>query len=256
MSFSSLTTAMPNGLTNASGVQTMAEAGTPDPTWSQMFFDDFLQFLAAQYSLVGVGTPVVAQAAGKGGLINLLTTAAAADATNIQLPTAAYQATPGKHLFFKALLTPVSTAAADVYCGLFPVGANPLAATDFIAIVVLTGTRLPILRLRSASVNTDVAFPAACVIADGTAVELGFHVDQQGNVEAFWNPTTGATTPVNSTANPPVNAKGRVAAFQNATSGPQIALTQTLLSPTMGLRTTGAAARNLNLDFLVCSSER
>jgi hypothetical protein len=254
--FTSDTSNSPGGLTNASAWQTMAEAGTPDPTWSQMYYDDFMQYLAAQYSVVGTGTPVVAQAAGKGGLVNLLTTAAAGDTANLQLPVASYQATPGKHLFFKALLTPVSTAATDLYAGLFPVGANPLAATDFIGFVRLTGSTQWTFRMRIASVNTDTLLPATLTTADGTALELGFHIDTQGNVELFWNPSTGNVPLSAANAAVPGQSRGRVASFQNATSGPQISLTQVLLAPTVGIRTTGAAARNFNVDYLVCSAER
>ena len=254
MSFHSLTTNNPNGVTNAAPWQTMAASGVPDPTWSQLYYDDFMQYLAALYSVVGTGTPVVAQTTGKGGNISLTTTGAAADTANIQLPAASYVLTAGKHHFFKAKLTPVSSAAADVYAGLFPVGANPLAATDFLGFVCLTGTSTWILRSRVASVNNDIVLPANLTKIDGTAVELGFHVDEQGNIEAFWNPTSGPTKPqVNLTA---IVSDGRVASFVNATSGTQLAPTQVAMAPTVGIRTTGAAVRSLTVDFMVASSER
>lgn len=251
--YTSQTTNNPGGVTNASPWQTMWAAGTPDPTWSQLFTDDFNQYNAANYSIVGVGTPVVALTAGKGGLLSLTTSAAAGDTTNLQGPIGAYVATPGKHLFFKAALQPINTSAADLYVGLFPVGASPIAATDFLGLVCLTGTRTWLFRSRIASVNTDTPLPAALVVADGTPLELGFHIDIQQNVEVFFNPTTGNNRASSSSSSV---FPARVAAMQSIPGGAQNSLTQVALAPTVGLRTTGAAAKQLLVDFLVASSER
>ena len=253
--FTSQTTNNPGGVTNAAQRQTMAAAGTPDPTWSQLYVDDFNQFLAAQYSVVGVGTPVVAAVAGRGGLVLLTTTLAAGDTTNLQLAFAGFQATPNKQMFFKALVTPTTTPTADIAVGLFPVGATPLAATDFLGFICAAGQRNWIFRSRIASVNTDVALPTNLVAVDGTAIELGFHVDVQGNIEVFFNPTTGNVAIVNPLTTPAAT-RGRVASIQSPTSGVQFAPTQVLLSPTVSVRSASTSAAVLSIDYLVCSAER
>lgn len=253
--FDSLTSRDPNGLTNAAQWQTMGASGIPDPTWAQVYSDDFNQYLAALYSVSGQGTPAVTQASGLGGIINMATSGAAADTTNLQITQAGFQATPGKHLFFKAEFTPVSTAAADLYFGLFPVSASPLAAADFIAFICATGQNQWILRSRVGGVNNDIPLPANLLKVDGTVIELGFHVDRQGNIEAFFNPTTGSN-PISASASAGGQPRGRVASYVNPVNGTQLSPTQVLLSPTAGIRTTGAAVRSMTVDFLVCSAER
>lgn len=253
--FNSQTTNNPGGVTNAAPRQTMAMAGTPDPTWSQLYVDDFNQFLAAQYSIVGVGTPVVVAVAGKGGLVSMTTSAAVGDSTNLQLAFAGFQAVVNKQLFFKAQITPVTSPTADIAVGLFPVGATPLAATDFIGFICATGQRAWIFRSRIGSVNTDTPLPTNLVAVDGTPIELGFHIDLQGNVEIFFNPTTGNVAIVN----PAVSiaaTRGRVASLQAASTGPAISLTQVLLAPTVSVRTQATSASVVTVDYLVCSSER
>lgn len=252
--FQTQSTGMPGGFANAAQWQTMGEAGTPDPTWSQMFEDDFVQYVASSYVLNGAGTPAAALAAGIGGLLNLVTTAANLDTTNLQLPVACYQATPGKNLFFKALIKGVATASSDIYAGLFPVSATAIDANDFLGFVCLTGQTNWIFRSRIGGVNTDTALPANFVHTDGTSEELGFFIDRQGNIAIFYNPTTG-NNPISAAAAASNQPRGRVAALLNTTTFSN-SLTQVALSPTVGIRSNSTAAKTLQIDFLVCSAER
>lgn len=255
--FNSQTTNNPGGVTNAAPWQTMQQAGTPDPTWSQLYYDDFCAYLAALYSVAGVGTPVVAAAAVAGGAVSLTTSGAIGDTTNLQLATANFQATPNKHLFFKALFTPgASIATENLYAGLFPVGTTPLTATDFIGFTCASGGTTWVFTMRIGSVSTVVPLPAACVLAASTPTELGFHIDRQGNIEIFWNPTTGNNPVSPSQAATGTPARGRVASWVNASNVTPLALTQVLLAPTIGLNTQSAAAKTINVDFLAASAER
>ena len=255
--FTSSNSSLPGGFTNAAPWQTMAAAGTNDPTWAQAYWDDFNQFLPALYSVVGVGTPVVAVSSlGPGGQVSLTTSAAANDTTNLQVATPTFQLTPGHHLFFKAYMAINGTLAAEnIYAGLFPVGASPLAANDFLGFICATGQANWIFRSRVAGVNTDVALPPALVSVLGAPLELGFHVDRQQNVEIFLNPTTG-NNPISPAAASTGAAVGRVASLQSIPSNPPIVLTQVLLSPTVGIQTTAAATKTLNVDYMVCTAER
>ena len=250
--FTSRSSGMPFGVTNAADWQTMARAGLLDPTWAQTFAEDFNQYVAGAWSLTGVGTPAAALAAGQGGLLNLATTAANGDTSTLQLPVAGFQATPGKPLFFKFKWTPVASASSDVLVGLAPVGASPLTAADGLFFLRATGQSQWIFRSRIGGVNTDTPLPATCLSVDGTAEELGFFIDQQGNIAMFWNPTTGPNSPINAAAGAP---RGRVASLQNTPSFTN-SLTQVLLSPTVSIKSNTAAAKNATLDFLVVSSER
>jgi hypothetical protein len=169
---------------------------------------------------------------------------------------ATYQLTPNHHLFFKAFMAVNGTLATEnIYAGLFPVGATPLTATDFLGFICASGQSNWIFRSRVASVNTDIALPASLVTVLGAPLELGFHVDKQQNVEIFFNPTTG-NNPISASASAAGQPRGRVASLQSIPSNPPIVLTQVLLSPTVGLNTQSAATKTLNVDYMVCSAER
>lgn len=256
MPLTSQTTNNPGGVTNAAPWQTMAMAGMPDPTWSQLYFDDFNPFLAAPYSTVGVGTPVVAAVAGLGGLVSLTTSGAINDTTNLQLLLASYQATPNKQMFFKTSFTPGAVIATEnIYAGLFPVGASPLAAADFIGFTCAAGQTGWVFTARIGGVSTVVPLPASCVLAASTPTELGFYIDRGGNIAIFWNPTTG-NNPISASASATGQPRGRVASLLQPTSGTPLALTQVILAPTIGIQTTSAATKTMNVDFLVCIGER
>lgn len=249
MPYASLSTQFPGGLTNAAPHQTMSEAGTPDPCWSQLYHNDFNNFVAADFTQSGAGTPTYALSAsyGPGGVVALGTTATLNDSANIFQPVGSFQLTPNKHQFFKTRLqVPVGAAAAQIYAGLSINAATAVGASDGLFFFKAAGSSTFVLRSIIGGVTTDTALPAACTIADATWIELGFHIDLQGNVEIFFNPTTGNNNP---NANQSTY-RGRVA------SAVGLSLTQALLAVCAGVVNGAATARTLAIDYLTMSSER
>lgn len=249
MPFTSLSTQFPGGFTNAATHQTMSEAGTPDPTWSQMYHNDFNNYVAGDFTLSGAGTPTYAASGsyGAGGVIALTTTAANNDAANIFQPVGSFQLTTGKHQFFKTRLqVPAGAAAAQIYAGLAVNGSTAVGAADGLFFFKAAGGSTWVLRSIIGSATTDIALPAACVIADATWVELGFHVDAQGNVEVFFNPTTGNNLPNVGSG----DTRGRVASLLAAS------ITQARLAVCAGVVNGAASARVLAIDYLTVSAER
>lgn len=253
--FNSSNTRFPRGLTNAAPWQTMYAFGAPDPTWGHIDCDDFNKFLATDWTITKVGTGAVALLAGLNGLLRVNTTAGIADSTYLQRVVASYQAVAGKGITYKFAGTLSDVTNCTFVCGLFATAGDPLAANDGVYISKATGSGALNLILKIGGVVTaTVPFPAACVLTAATAFELGFHIDSFGNVEVFWNPTTGASQQVNPGANYslPVS-RGRVASYQQvgATN-----LTQVLLNPTFGLLNTTAVARTLDVDYQVVAQNR
>lgn len=240
----SLATQFANGFNNCQPYQTMAESGVPDPTFSHIFTEDFNTFPTGNFVQTLVGTGTTAVTAGVGGLATITTTAASGDAVYIQTLVAGFQLTPNKHHFFKAMLQIGDPVNSDVYCGLIATSATPLAAADGLFLWAKAGSLAWTLRSVIGGVVTETVLPASQYpVVANTMMEVGFHVDSTGNVEIFFNPSTG-------TAVPPVGQKGRAGGYFGGT------LTQALLSPSFGVRSNTASAKTAVFDFLVASDER
>lgn len=248
--FDSLTTRMPNGLTNADPWQTMAAAGYPDPTFAHVYANDFDDYTAAQWTATLVGTGTQALAAGDGGNLLITNTTGAADATYMQKTPATFTMTLGKQMFFKFAGT-LSAVNLDVFfCGFSQSGATTQASiTDGIYIVKATAQAGLVLNIVSNSVTTSFPLPSSCVLTAGTYFELGIMVDVLGNVAAFWNPTTGWTATI---AAQNGAARGRVA----SAIAPTLPRSNQNLAPHFGLLNSSGVANTLTVDFIVFGKDR
>ena len=252
----SLTTAMPNGLTNAAAYQTMAQAGIPDPSWAHVYHNDFDTYLASDWTVSKTGTGTVALAAVDGGQLLSTTTAGAVDAIYNQLTTASFKLVPGKDAFFKfaGILADVTTEA--FYAGLIATSATPLAAADGVWIYKAAGAATLSLSCVVGGVTTSFAFPVTALLVAAVQFEVGFHIDYLGNVEAFLNPGTGADwqqlTPTST--NPTLLGRGRLVFAPNSsiTGG----LTQVLLNPSFGIVNAAASAHTLGCDYITVARNR
>ena len=263
--FDSLTSRMPNGLTNAAPWQTMGASGLPDPTWSHIYANDFDTYAAGDWTIALTGTGTVAKTDFDGGAILVSNTAGATDSQYVQLTNAGFKIHPGKATFFKFAGQMSDILNSTFYCGLVQKGATTIASiTDGIFISKDTSTTGALtLHVRQASTNYQVALPALNAIVANTYFELGIMVDYLGNVAAFFNPTTGSN-PISAAAAASGQNRGRDAAlYANGGPGP-IPPTQTvpvvvptaLLTPAFGLLNASAAARTLTVDYIVASCER
>jgi len=242
--FTSATTNFPGGVTNAAPYQAMAEAGTPDPSWSQLYHNEFNTYIATDLTTTLVGTGTTALAAESGGVLLSTTTAGIADANYHQLPVAGFQITPGSPLFFKARLKMDSATLSSVFAGLIIQSATPLAAADGLYFLKATGAATWVLRSSIGGVNVDTVIPVGLVAIAATWIEVSFYYDGQGNVAAFINPTTGPSKPA---ANAP---KGFVARYS-----PAAGFTTAILTPSVGHLNSTAVARTLRVDYLTVSNE-
>ena len=246
MAFNSLTTRMPQGLTNADATETFGCAGIPDPTWAYLDSDDFSNYITTNYTTTLVGTGTVAETDYDGGAILLTTTTGATDAVYLQRRAAQVKPLAGKDVFFKFAGQLSDVTNSQFFCGLITTSTTPLSAADGLFIKKAAGAATLSLVSVIGGVTTTTAFPTVEVLVAATRFELGFHVDSQGNVEAFFNPGTGSVV-----QNPAAgDARGRVVAVYAPS------LTQVLLCPSFGILNGAAAAKTLTADYIVTARNR
>lgn len=259
--FDSLTSNTPNGLTNAAPWQTLGQAGFPDPTWAHVYANDFDTYTAGDWTVTLVGTGTQALTAGVGGRLLLTNTTGAADAIYMQknpaafnIPTASPSPSTGKQTFFK-FQGQLSAVTQDVFfCGLTKGGSTTIASiTDGIYIAKATGQAGLTLNVVAASVTQTVAFPSTCVLTAATDFEVGFMVDVYGNVGAFFNPTTGWTTPISS-ANLAAGTQTRGVVC--ALYAPTMPTSTVNMAPHFGILNSTGVANTLNVDYILASNDR
>jgi hypothetical protein len=243
--YDSLTTRMPKGLTNADSRQIMGAAGTPDPTWSQMYCEDFNTFAPGDYTNTTVGTGTATLIPWDGGAIALATSAGAADSVYLQLVSASYKNTAGRAMFFKFKGQLSEVINCVFHAGLMATDTTPQDDPNGIYIRKPTGAATLQLVITVGGVPAVYPFPTSLLLTAATDFEVGFMVDYLGNVAGFYNPGTGPKQ-----QNTPNIPDGRVV------SAVAPSLPTALLAPSMGLLNSTAAARTLTADFIVASRER
>jgi len=257
MPFNNKTTRTPTGTTNAAPWQTMANCGSQDPTWVHEYFNDFNTYLASDWTVTVVGSGTSAVTPFDGGALLSTTSGASGDSLYYQLAAAGFKlgsaVTPPKDTFFKFSGVLSDVVASTFYAGFIITSATPLAATDGLYIYKANGSSALSLVSKIAGVTTTAPFPTLCAPLAATQFEVGIHVDYLGNVEAFWNPSTG-DNPVGyaqAALNQPV---GRVATLLQ--TGAAAVVTPQLLNLSFGVQTNAAAAKTLTTDFIVAERHR
>lgn len=244
-------TRMPRGVTNAAPRQTMANFGAPDPTWARQIALEYISN-GDLTALTANGSAVMASAAGVGGQATLTTGASAntlgAFATNQAIFQVPQTSNTLGRMFYKW------SGSLDSLAGTLQVGFVASAASSpqgiYIQSVVTTGALQLI--IKNGSGTTTVPLNQSLVA--GTAVELGIEVDFQGNVFAYYNPTTGnAPDNTNGTV-----ANGPIAAAYYQQNGALTGIflpTGTALYASQGAIPTTAVARVLTINFFVAAQQ-
>jgi hypothetical protein len=242
-----LTTRLPNGVTNAASWQTMGNAGQLDPSWSYTVFDDFVEYFVGVWTLTGVNgtaTGSVMPAQFPGGYLKLATVATAADSICMQKAALPFNLTypQGKASYFKIAFLGVSNAGT-MQTGL--TGANPLGATDGVFFRRLSGLNQFSLVVLIAGAETVYTLPTVMRYLNSTTViELGFEITTSNLINVFFNPTTGQSAPTAS------SNRGPVFSVQVDT------LPTAQLGPSCSIVNTTATLSELSIDYIFASRDR
>ncbi len=188
-------TLFPNGVSNAasSSFWGKAKGRFADPTKFVEFFDDFNEYIAANYTVTedGVATQVLSNANGAGGVL-LITNAAADDNHSFsQLVGEAFQFTVGKEAWFEARFRLNDVTQSDAVVGLQITDTSPLAVSDGVYFLKTDGAATLDLVVIKDSTSTTLA--AVATLVDDTYVKVSYYYDGVSTLEVYVDDALVAT---------------------------------------------------------------
>lgn len=227
-----------DGVTTVHKQDPLGFFGLPDPTAWHVWFDDFDDYLAANWvrTATGAGTTVINTGA-DGGI--LLTTNAAADdnsvfyqwSENAAAGTAeTFKFVAGKKLFFKTRLQVSDVTQSDFVIGLQITDTTPLAVSDGVFFRKDDGdTNLNCVVSKASTASTSVV---TGLLADATFIVLAFYYNGKDEVTFYAN---GAKIATVATTNLPDTEE---------------------LTISFGVQNGEAVAKTMSIDYIFVAKER
>jgi hypothetical protein len=223
-----------NGVTNVGDTSPRAGLRMPDPTLYHTYFNDFDQYVAADWTVTETQAGATqALTSGDGGWLALVNSAANNDLNAIQLNPASFSFTSGKKAFFQARLKVDSASLAAFVVGLQVVDATPLDVTDGVYFLKAAGAATIDAIVRKNATTGSNSASAIASVADNTFVTLGMYYD--GDSKVYYS--------VNET----------VLGSLSATSA---YLPDTITTVSVAVANGSAVARTLTLDYVFAAFER
>lgn len=223
------TTAYPNGVTNAPVGTALQTFSAPDPTISHTYFNDFDSFAAGDWTVTETQAGATqAVAAGDGGWLALVNSAANNDLNSIQLAAASFAITAGKEAWFKTRFKTSSATNAALVIGLIQTTATPLTVTNGVYFIKAAASTSLIARATASSTSSSLTVGT---MADDTFLTAGWHYDGGSLISVFLNGNRVGSLP---TTNLPSSALNLTIAESNGT----------------------AAAITTTIDYVLASTER
>jgi hypothetical protein len=231
----SLVTRFPNGISTKEASDSFASFPGVDPTALQTYFDDFLTFVATDWTVTETQVAATqAIVAGAGGLLALTNSAADDDVNSIQKTPASFAMTANKECWFKCRFKVSDAIQSDLLIGLLVVTATPFTApTDGIFLMKDDGDAFLDAYVRKDATTGSTSLINIATLANDTFVVVDFYYDGAGRV--YFG----------------VNGSPRGSLAAGSAFLPDAALT-----PTVSLRNGDAVARTLTVDYVMVAMER
>ena len=185
------TTNFINGVTNVAENTTLGTYVQTDPTSCHTWFDDFDDYVAAEWTITETGTGTRAVGNLDGGILVITNAAADNDANFLQWSGSTNAATvetwkfeTGKPLWFKARFKVSDATQSDLVMGLQITDTTPLAVSDGLYFLKVDGSAT--LNLL-ATLNSTSTTTAVGTLADNTYVTVGYYYDGGSNIAVYLN---------------------------------------------------------------------
>lgn len=227
-----LTTRFGNGVTNrAIGEGIGAFLPDLDPTKYVKHWDDFVQYVAAVYTITETGAGgTTAATDGHGGLLLLTCDSADNDNQFVQTVEESFRWASTRKLWFEGRFQTSDATQSDIIMGLVITDTSPLDATDGIFFLKADGSTTVNLIIRKDSSDTTIA---AATLANTTNIKLGFTYNGRGLWEVWRDGVVVGSSTVTSTAPDDED-----------------------LSVCFGIQNGEAVAKTMTVDYVLAVSER
>lgn len=223
-------TRFPKGVTNRDKNDPLGMFGMPDWTKYHIFFTDFDQYVAADWTVTETSASGTQALTDIDGGALLLTNASNDDFLNaLQLIKESFLPSTGKRMWFKSRFKVSDATQSDIVMGLQVRDTTPLAVSDGIYFLKSDGAATvsgKLVKNTSASTTATVA-----TLADDTFIELAFFYDGKSEVQFF--------------------ADGVKTASVDSTNLPG-----TELAVSFALQNGEAVAKNMTIDYVFAAKER
>jgi hypothetical protein len=230
------TTNFIDGVTNVAASTTLGTYIQTDPTSCHTWFDDFDDYVAAEWTITETGTGTRAVGNLDGGILVITNGASDDDANFLQWSGSTNAATvetwkfvAGKELWLKARFKISDATQSDFVLGLQITDTTPLAVTDGVYFLKADGSTTLNLLVTKNSTSTTTA---AATLVNDTYVTVGFVYNGSDKIDVFVNDVRIATS-----------------VTTNLVDDEELTLS-------FGIQNGEAAAKVLSLDYLFVSKER
>lgn len=177
------------GISTARKTTPMGAYGLPDPTQWITFFDDFLRYVAGDWTITttqaGAGSSSVALTDINGGAILITNDDADNDNVFLQKTGEAFLLAAGKKAFFKCRFKVSDATQSDVVVGLQVTDTTPLDVTDGIYFLKADDAATYDFIVRKNASTGSVSASAIGTLVSDTFVELAWYFDGRGNVQYY-----------------------------------------------------------------------
>lgn len=233
----SLVTRYVNGVNNVADNSIMADYGLPDPTKWVVFFDDFMKFTAAEWTITtteaGSGNATEALTDINGGALLITNDDADNDADFFQKVGESFLLASGKRAFFKTRFKVSDATQSDVVIGLQVTDTSPLDVTDGIYFLKADDAEtVDIICRKNATTGSNSASAITSLVSD-TFIELAWYYDGEG---LLYYAVDGVV-------------KGSITASSSY-------LPDTELTVSFGIQNGAAAAKTMTVDYIFAALER
>ena len=224
-------TRWPNGANDANSRSQHYNWPVMDPARYTTYFDDFVKFTAADWTItkVGTGTTALSTATLPGGNLVITNSAAAPDSVYLDAVGPSFKYTSGKRLLFKARLKVDDATLAGIVMGLQETDTTPADVNNGIFFIKTAAATSLVGTTEASNVQSTVA--AGTVVAD-TFFTCGWVYEPRAAVVMYYfNDVAVGSTPL--------------------TNMPTVVMT-----PSFGVLNGSAVARVMTVDYILASLER
>lgn len=167
-----------------------------DPAAGYVDFNDFMEYVAASFTITAVGTSPIAQVNEAGGVITITTGGTEDNGDNIQRLGESWKLTTGKPCWFEVRVKVDEVIQSDLLVGLCITDTDLLGGmTDGVYFRKVDGSA--VVEFVTEKDSTETATAAVHTLVNDTYVRYGFRFNGAGTVQAFVNGVLVATHTTN-----------------------------------------------------------